>query len=142
VLHLTVAQSLEMFVRIRNTFAKEIDAIEHKFLLYRKNFSTKRADQPNKEDIKSFTQDLTKRVNLRLKTHQQYFADDPEYVTSHINRKIYAHWAFLAHAPSNMSEFAYVSTVLGHTGRNPLVAAAYTTVGFHPCDLTKARRST
>jgi hypothetical protein len=142
VVHLTVAQSLKMFVRIRNTFAKEIDAIKRKFLLYRESFSTLRAEQLNKEDITSFRNDLVKRVNLRLKKHQQYFADDPEYVTSHINRKIYAHWAFLAHAPSNMSEFAYVSTVLGHNGRNPLVAAAYTTVGFHPCDLTKARLST
>ncbi len=66
---------------------------------------------------------------MRLKTHAPFFVDDPEYVTSHINRKIYAHWAFLTHAPNNMS---YVSTVLGHTGRNPLVAAAYTVVGFHP----------
>ena len=91
------------------------------------------------EDITYFTGKLITKTNLRLKQRAPYFGDDPEYVTSHINRKIYAHWSFLAHAPNNMSEFAYVSTVLGHNGRHPLVTAAYTTVGFHPCELTKAR---
>ncbi len=131
-----------MFVRIRNALAKEIDEIKHNLALYRNNFSTQLAEQQNNEDITSFTTKLIKRANLRLKTRAPYFADDPEYVTSHINRKIYAHWAFLTYAPNNMSEFAYVSTVLGHTGRNPLVAAANTTVGFHPCELTIARLRT
>ena len=140
--YLTVAQSLKMFVRIRNAFAKEIGAIEHNLALHRKTFSTQLAEQLNQEDISFFTKKLTTKVNLRMKQRAPYFGDDPEYVTSHINRKIYAHWSFLAHAPNNVSEFGYVSSVLGHNGRNPLVTAAYTTVGFHPCELTIARLRT
>jgi hypothetical protein len=142
VVYLTVAQSLKMFVRIRNAFAKEIDEIEHNLALYRKNFSTQLAEQLNKEDITFFINKLITKANLRLKQRAPYFGDDPEYVTSHINRKIYAHWLFLAHAPNNMSEFAYVSIVLGHNGRHPLVTAAYTTVGFQLCELTIARLRT
>ncbi len=141
-MYLTVAQSLKMFVRIRNAFAKEIGEIEHNLALYQKNFSTQLAEQLNKEDIEYHTKKLITKTNLRLKQHAHYFGDDPECVTSHINRKIYAHWSFLAHAPNNMSEFAYVSTVLGHCGRTPLVTAAYTAVGFHPCKLTIARLRT